>query len=131
MVKMKNKKGWLKIVEAFIAVLLIASVVVMIYTGYKKAGDKSQILKIEDGLLDEITQNNAFRLDILAKDNVDIENFIRGKIPGGLNFTVKICDIQEVCNVDYIPEVYVRERIVSSTLQDYSPKRIRLFMWEI
>jgi len=53
------------------------------------------------------------------------------QIPADLNFTARICNIDDICGLDsYRKEVYAKERIISSTLKEYSPKKIRLFVWE-
>ncbi|MFH1710733.1 MAG: hypothetical protein ABH840_00305, partial [Nanoarchaeota archaeon] len=119
-----NKKGWIKIVEAFIAILLIASVMLMIYTRQPERARNEEIIKIEDSVLNEISQNEILRQDVLDENDVSINLFIQSKIPANLNFTVRICNVTDICGLDvYKKEVYARERIISSTLIQYSPKK--------
>jgi len=130
----RNKKGWIKIVEAFIAVIIIASVMLTIYAKQPTRNMNQEITKIEDSILNEISQNSMMRQQVLNGDAAGIlaiTSFVQTKIPANLNFTVRICSVDEICGLDvYRKEVYARERIISSTLQKYSPKKIRLFAWE-
>lgn len=126
----KNKKGWIKIVEAFIAIILIASILLTIYAKPQRISNE-EILKIEDSLLNEISQNEILRRDVMNSSNESIASFIQSRIPGNLNFIVKICSVDDVCGLDlYRKEVYSRERIISSSLQEYEPKKLKIFMWE-
>ena len=46
---------------------------------------------------------------------------------------MKICNIDERPCKPELPldrEVFVEDRIVSATLEDYNPKKVRLFVWE-
>jgi len=126
-----NKNGWIKIVEAFIAIILIAAVMLTIYTRQPARSMNEEIIKIEDSVLNEISQNEVLRQDVLDNNEASISLFIQSKIPANLNFTAKICEVNDICGLDvYKKEVYAREKIISSTLTEYSPKKVRLFMWE-
>jgi len=141
MVKME-KKAWIRIVEAFIAIILIAVVLLLIYNRYNVQSSQDEIIKIEDTILSEIVANSELREKILSAPEVEgkegeygveseLKDFVENKLPTGLGYEVKICDIDFICSQDeYREEVYVRKRIVSSTLQEYSPRKIKLFVWE-
>ncbi len=126
-----SKKGWIKIAEAFIAVMLIATILLTAY--YKQPGNvgNEAILKIEESLLDEIAHNESLRTDILKKDGDNVESFILGKIPSNLDFEAAICEVNATCSASfYTGEVYSKDRIISSNLSSYAPQRLRIFMWE-
>ena len=128
----KNKHGWIKIAEAFIAIILISVVVLTLYSQQKiKTNDGSEIIKTEDSILNELVNSEQLRTDILMNNTVQLESFIRERTPSGFNFTIRICELNDACAIqDYHPEIFARDRIVSSTLEEYSPKRIKLFIWE-
>ncbi|MBU3912829.1 MAG: hypothetical protein KKE50_01920 [Nanoarchaeota archaeon] len=127
----RNKRGWIKIVEAFIAIILIASIMLTVYSKQPTRTKNEEIIKVEDSILNEISQSEALRQDVLDSNNLSISLFIQSKMPPNLNFTAKICAVDDVCGLDvYRKEVYARERIISSTLTEYSPKKLRLFAWE-
>ena len=129
-----NKKGWIKIVEAFMAIIILSAVMLTIYAKQPTRTMNQEIIKIEDSILNEISQNTMLRQKVLDNDASSItvlNSFIQAKIPANLNFTARICSVDDICGLDvYRKEVYARERIISSTLMKYSPKKLRLFMWE-
>jgi len=128
---MKNKKGWIKIVEAFMAIIILASVMLTIYAKQPTRTMNQEVIKIEDSILNEISQNEILRQNVLDGNEASINLFVQSKIPANLNFTARICGVDDICGLDvYRKEVYARERIVSSTLTEYSPKKVRLFAWE-
>jgi hypothetical protein len=95
------------------------------------AGNSVEVLKIQDAVLDEIANNEALRTNILANESANVNIFIEERMPSVLDFKVMICNLEEICNLpEYRQEVSARERIISSTLQEYSPKKIKLFVWE-
>ncbi len=140
----KGKKGYIRIVEAFIAIILIASVLVFLYVNnVQKPNSEEAIHKLERAILEEISSNSSLRDAVLnghyslvdddAKNNRTlINNAIIKYINNDFNFSFKICDLNEICGMeDYIEqEVFSDEISVSSNLEDYSPKIIRLFIWE-
>lgn len=128
---MRQKKAWIRIVEAFIAVTLIMIVMLSIYSFSPKKNNGEEIEKIIESVLDEISNNNHLRQDVLNENVFELEQFVSERIPRIMNFTIKICQIEDVCGLSqYHKNVYARERIISSTLQQYSPKKIKLFAWE-
>src|SRR3989344_676445 len=66
--KIKNKRGWIRIVEAFVAVLIITGLVlVIIGSSYTKEKDPSnEIYQIEEGILRDIQGNYSLRTGILS-----------------------------------------------------------------
>ncbi len=149
---MMNKNGWLRIVEAFLAVLIIAGVIIVILAG--KAGNNSNkeeaIYNLQKTILNEFSNNDDLREAVLnAADSngdgrinsiyeenepnyVTIKEFVSARIPAVFGFEVQICiDINDVCGPEeYKPEMYTNEIVVSSTLQDYNPRKLKLFIWE-
>jgi len=127
---LRNKKAWIRIVESFIAVMILAIFLLTLYSNQtNKSNDEIQIL--EDRILDGIIQNNNLREDIFSNNLDNINNFVMERISSDLNFSVKICKIDNICNPDiFIPEVYAKERVISSTLHIYEPRKIKLFIWK-
>jgi hypothetical protein len=127
---MRNKRGWIRIVEAFIAVTLITAVLLSIYVK-QPAPKNNDIEKIMDATLDEIVNNNHLRQDVLNNQLGNINLFVDERMPSVVNYTLKICPLNDVCNLDeYHDNMFAKERIVSSTLEEYSPMKIKLFVWE-
>ncbi len=129
----KNKKAWLRIVEASIAILIVVGVVLIMMSGRGVDRDISdEVYQRQEEILNVILNNNSFRNDILDGNSNKINNEILRLVPFSWDFSVNICNVDEVCpNPQLVQEeeVYITERIVSSTISQYSPKKIRFFIW--
>jgi hypothetical protein len=139
MVKM-NKKGFLKIVEAMIAILLIAGAILI---NYSSASSSNQVDYSETArdILKEIADNEIMRGEILSNgvgivsssSNSMFFDFAKNRIPEYLSFEIRLCSINSVCGVsEYVGNIYSAERIISSDIYSNinSPVKIRLFIWE-
>jgi len=130
---MKNKKAWLRILEAFLAVMIILSAVLIIMSKQKTTVDLSEeIIQNQDRILDIISKNNTLREKVILKQEESLTNEISKMIPPTMKFAIKICEIESACYTDKTPndkEVYTREVLITSTLEQYSPKKLRFFVW--
>ena len=70
---MRNKRGWIRIVEAFIAVLLVAGILLFVINkGYIGRRDISQqVYDAQLAVLREIQLNDTLRTQILQEDLAD------------------------------------------------------------
>ena len=53
-------------------------------------------------------------------------------IPVSWNYATEICELDSICNSASTPndkEVYTTEVVITSTLTQYSPKKLRFFVW--
>ena len=157
---MRGEKGFLRILEAFIAIALIAGVMSFLYINQiQKNSQESTINDLIRIVLEKISSEPALRNAVLNananpvenavlnanpdeinKINTEIEKFIPPS--GELQFHFNICNIQEICSCglgisrgDDCPEdkdIYSDEVSVSVTLDSnsVSPKVLRLFVWE-
>lgn len=137
MVRGMNRKGWLRIVEVSISILIIIAVLLVIVKPnfVQTTNDKSKI-----GILDIIAENDYYRGKILQyspgiDDDIDnatineINSFINssGDI-SGYNYKFLICNLNDECNIQSNKEVMSEERIIiMNSTYTGSPKRIRLF----
>jgi hypothetical protein len=135
-----NKRGWIRIIEAFIAVLLIAGVLlVVINKGYLSGEDVSEkVYKAQISVLREIELDSSLRGEII---NVDMEtnpevpqnvlNRIENRIPDYLTCASKLCKLDEVCALEeYIEkDVYAQAVAITATIENYNPRQLKLFCW--
>ncbi len=145
---MMNNKGWIKIVEAFVAILLVAGVLlIVINQGYIKEKDiSSQVYDVEIAILREIQLNDAIRNEILdvtppikvTEENVTKTwNKINGRIPNYLECESKICYMEETCDLEEYPEkdVYAQTIAITTTLEtlpgEEEYRQLKLFCWLI
>jgi len=138
---MKNKRGWIRIVEAFVAILLVMGIIlVLLDEGQIKKQDSSEeIYEIENLILRNIQENNSLRQEVLDSElpinssnpsfSVLINNSINKHKPSYLNCFAKICEINKNCIYEnnFELDVYVRSAIISADLNEHKPKQLKLF----
>jgi hypothetical protein len=139
---MVNKRGWLRIVEASIAILIIMAVLLIVSqrTAVRTQTDLSVMIT---PILEEIAKNVTLR-EVVINDNNESnysEMVLRGFIAQRLKdpnigYDLKICNYQDVCGLDTYPKdakgnVYSGGRIISSTLdtEGTGPKKVQIFLW--
>jgi hypothetical protein len=128
----KNKRGWLKIFEAVIAIMLILGAVLLIYANQQTTNTNQRyIADWQVEILNRIAENETLRNATINLQEAPINHFIENNTPPNLNFTIKICNLTGPCGLDiYISEdVFSQERIISGLIDNYNPKRIRFFVW--
>ncbi len=128
----RNKRGWLKIFEAVIAIMLILGAVLLIYSNQQNTNTNQRyIADWQVEILNRIAENETLRNATINLQEAPIKNFIENNTLPNLNFTIKICNLTGPCGLDiYIPgDVFSQERIISGLIDHYNPKRIRLFVW--
>lgn len=139
-----KKKGMWRIVEATIAVLLVASMIFFLIASQKTSRENFDAFELIKPSMNEIAKNNSVREAVLldSSSSSDAENIIlillsqRISNPS-LQYNVTICDAftANPCGLpgDYpssVPEVYIEERIISATLTQFTPKIVKLYVWQ-
>lgn len=139
---MVNKKGFLRVIEATIAVLIVIGALLLIATQQSSA-DNKDLTKILPPLLDEIARDPTLRESVLSMSPEDAESFLENFFEARINNPsfekkVRVCDLSEECLLDPFPiensgDTFVAERIISTSLSEsgYSPRRIRVFLWKV
>jgi hypothetical protein len=130
---MKNKKGWVRIAEAFIAITLMFSVFLALYAKQSTQPDVSdEVYSLESSILKQIANDEGLRQNVLSGNVNVITTFINNNnlVPPSLNYSIIICNLDEVCSMNvYQKEVFASETVISSTLLKYSPKVVKIFIW--
>ncbi|MBT4136234.1 hypothetical protein HOD75_02060 [archaeon] len=130
----KEKKAWLRIVEAVIAIMIVISAVTIIISRQNTSVDISDVVyDRQEQILNVISKNDVLRTEILAENNAGVDNYITQVIPPSWEFSTNICEPNAICsNPDQTvidKDVYTSEILVASNLTDYTPKKLRLFSW--
>lgn len=138
---MKNKKAWLRIVEAFLAVLIITSVLLTVIVNQPRESQSEEIHNMQRLILQQIALDDSLRADVLIGEETNIKNikdFVNGMKPALWNFEIEICKIEDTCGMTVFPEeavgkeIYAEEILISSTPEKYdsdSIKKLKLFVW--
>lgn len=130
---MKNKRGWLRIFEASLAIVLLTGVVLYVYNQQQVRVDNSDFFyNLETKLLNDFAENPILRESVFAGDNVSLAEYANKSISSGYGFGIRICGIEETCGLGVLASsnVYVKDRIFASNVTDYSPRKVRLFIWQ-
>lgn len=146
-----NKRGWIRIVEASIAILLIASAIFAIYR-VQSERKEIDLTYITTPILEEIGKNITLREKILAYNTTEAEsysenaailrylnNFVISRIRSSyLRYSIKICEPAFIggCALTSYPRntysgVYTDERIISAVVTSdvFSPKKVKIYIW--
>jgi len=149
---MNDKRGFIRILEAFISILLITGVIlVVINKGYLRTSNiTSEVYDVEVSILREIELDENLREIILKVphtslpvnwDDTDsplgtqfppeITKKILDRAPEYLNCISNICELDSICGMEtYVEEdVYVQSVAIAANPKIYQPKQLKLFCW--
>ncbi len=141
-----NKKGWIKIVEAFVAILILVAVLILVITT-KSANDSNttyEIYEKEVSVLREIELNLTYRNMVLASEiplfsyDVGFSDALKEKVnqemPSFIECVSKICSLEDKCDleggeIEIKKDIYSQSVPIYSNSTFYSPRQIKLFCW--
>ncbi len=140
-----SRKGWIRIIEAVVALLIIMGVVlILIDQRYIGQSDISNsIYKIETSILREVQLNSILRGEVLESTPpvgwndtffpLSIKNKITGRIPDYLNCKAKICSLEDNCVLqsNFNINIYAQSVVIMADLEQYNPRQLKLFCWKV
>jgi len=134
---MRNKKGWLRIVEAFMAIIIILGTVLVInQRAQAPANNDDEIRRLERNILDFVQQDDNLRSEVLSGNLLGVDNLVNVIVPSGFSYTLRNCTIDppDICNPQvYIPGgVVADDTIIVANLTYFNPseaKKLKIFMW--
>jgi hypothetical protein len=143
----KEKKAWIRILEAFFAVILIMGILLVVINKNLPTKEYSKETYIQTKkILQEIEFNKNLRKDIINVEPLPItwKNFkskglknVRDKIiektPNYLNCSAKLCEIEEECVTTILStrNIYTNAIGIYAINSKYSPRKLKLYCWEI
>jgi hypothetical protein len=131
---MMDKKGWIRIAEAFVSVLIVVGAAMVVVKGGVQTDDISEkIYDIEVAILREIRLNDSLRDEILLTSGiVEWDNKVIDKTPDWLECVAKICPPDSECLLidESEKSVYAHSALITSTLDIFNPRQLKLFCWE-
>ena len=146
----KNKRGWITILEATISVLIVSGVLFFVYAnqfeGKGEEGFREYIYSVQKQILMDISTRSDLRVFVLENNWEEVNDYVSGMIPESLKYSVKICELgseidhclldpNEVIETKEL-DLYSEQTIVSADVgsgsgtEIFSPKKVRLFIWE-
>lgn len=153
---MRGKSGWIRILEATIAVLIVSATMIAVYSE-QSAREEISVeefsASLQNEILDDVVSDIDLRLTVLrVVDDVPgdlnydkLDSFVERSVPGGFDYLLRVCNLgdpNDFCKMDSITfratmdkDIFVEETVISSELGGgaeavYSPKKVKLFFWE-
>lgn len=136
---MRGKQGWIKIVEAFIAILLVAGVLLFVINrGYIGKSDISErVYQAQISILREIELDDNLRTQILNADlngavPQDVLNKIEQRKPDYLTCVAEICKMDVICESNETPldkDIYAQPVAITTDSESFDPRQLKLFCW--
>ena len=134
-----DRKAWIRILEVFLAILLIiGSVLVIMNRKAPETNISDEVYSKQRQILDIISKNDDLRNDIIINNNARVNEAISKLTPNSWNFSTSICSINSMECINpaaesdtslYEKNVYATEILITSNLTYYSPKKLRFFVW--
>ena len=148
---MKNKRGWITVLEATIAVMLVSGVLIIVYArqGVDDTSVQDYIFSLQRQILADIASRSDLRNYVLVDGEDEVKElnvFVRSKIPPAYNYSLKICSLGDeynhcLLNTEEViatreKGLFAEEIVVSAELGDgnnptYEPRKVRLFVWGV
>ena len=141
----KNRKGWVKVLEVFVSILLVMGVIIFILNkGYVRKNLSDEVSEMEISILRKIQLNNSLReivldaeipsnfTDFNSSELLQIKNLVDKNKFSSLECHMKICSVEDICKTDenVDKEIYAESAVISASLNVYSPRQLKLFCWE-
>ena len=134
-ITLKQKRSWIRIVEAFIAVMIVMSVVLVVISRQPQfePTTEEELVKTQRHILDQVKETPDLRTEVLARGDLSNVNAIVAKlIPEGYSYETRVCDLETICSLGLPVEgdIFVEEVVISADLTTYKPTLLKLFFWE-
>lgn len=141
----KNKNGWVKVLEVFVSILLVMGVIFFVLNRGSVYSESSRdVYEMEISILKIIQLNETFRGNVLDADMPvnwsgfdaeglgEIKDIIEEKKFESYDCQAKVCSLRELCVLDelVLNDVYVQSVVISSDSNSYSPRQLKIFCWE-
>jgi len=134
-----NKRGWIKIIEAFTAILIIMSILLVVinkeYAG--KSDASAKIYEIELTIIQSVVVDDALKSQIFSIQPAvnleyttppEIQTRIEESTPSYLTCVGLICEETGDCNLGQVPggkDIYTQSII----LREEVVRKLKLFCW--
>ncbi|MCX6711946.1 MAG: hypothetical protein NT139_02835, partial [Candidatus Woesearchaeota archaeon] len=135
---MVNKKGYLKTIEAVIAILIILGFIYIITPKQHLPEETTpqSVASAEEFIINQILYNSTYRSCIVSDNRPCIDNLVKKNSPSGYNYQFEMCDTSTSClqelniTLPIDKSIYSKSILVSQEKGLISPKVFRVYMWE-
>jgi len=135
-IRRKNKKAWLRIVEAFISIMLIFTVLMIIVARQQISESREdELVRLQRFVLKQIIEDTELRNQVLNNDTSGVKDYVNNTLPNWIDYNIKICKYNDICGLGYYVEgeIYTDEVLIVSNLTYFNPDhayKLKLFFWE-
>ena len=123
-------KGFIKTLEASIAIMLILVTVIVLGATTPSYPEKSFMI-IGNGCLDEIYNKGDLRDYAVNNMKTALEDDLDDCLPATLNYEAKICSSTD-CTASDLPEsatIVLVSRLLSGNSYEVAPRIVNIWMW--
>lgn len=130
---MIHKKGFIKTIEAVIAIVFILGFIYMVTPREKtnlEGETPPNVKTAHNFIMSEFLHNETLREYVAKGDKDSVEPFISANIPGGYDYAFEICNSTLSCTTEELPlkVTYVGSVFVASNITG-QPRVVRLYIW--
>ncbi|MFB6246714.1 MAG: hypothetical protein ABEI74_03945 [Candidatus Pacearchaeota archaeon] len=127
-----GKKGWTKILEVFVAIVLLASILTVVLEGENQEDNEFQRIYEKQHTASKIIQmNQSMRSSILSGQvTKEIKATLNKTLPE-MECKAKTCSISKECGLqkNQESEIYAQETRFYANVTHYKPKKLKIFCW--
>jgi hypothetical protein len=135
---MVNKKGYIKTIEAVIAILIILGFIYVVTPkqNLPKETTPQNIESAEDFIINQVLYNSTYRDCVINDNRLCIDNFIKKNTPFGCYYQFEMCNTSTSCLQELgivLPidkSIYSKNVLISQENNQIKPKVFRVYMWE-
>jgi hypothetical protein len=142
-----NKRGWIRMLEATIAIMLVSGVLVMVYSKQINQPDSNDfVYSMQKKILMDVSSRSDLRgavLKVLSESDYNlasssqrmaseanyaiVNDYAGTQVPSAYGYVLRICDLGDACelqsataidNFRQDADVFVEETIVSAVIAD-------------
>jgi len=138
-----RKKGWIQIVEAFMAISILLGFLMTIlsYVDYERK-DSALVSKRNFEILRGIETNSSLRHEVFLSDfpsnSVEedfspvLKSYLNGEVPVGEVCILYVCELESVClfEGEVAEEIYSSEILFFAESNSYFPRKLKLFCYD-
>ena len=143
----KEKRGWIRIVEAMIAIILIAAVVLIAISQSQRLNPdiSEKVYTAENSMLTQVQLNSSARAEILNVSGSGLPllwsgfpsllpntwEIINQSTLGSMQCEGQICLTSDPCLLGNPPgkTIYAQSVIIAANLTVYNPRLLKVFCW--
>ncbi|NCO18401.1 hypothetical protein COU58_03635 [Candidatus Pacearchaeota archaeon CG10_big_fil_rev_8_21_14_0_10_32_42] len=134
----KNKKGWVKIIEAFVAILILLGFLMVIISQHRYSNEEKIFMKKNNAeILKGIETNSTLRNAILSESlpsnssqpsfPENVKEYLLAKTLTGETCSLYICELGETCLMQDVGKETYSNEVLLFAGSTYSPRKLKLF----